>query len=71
MGKPDKKTKAPGAVIVAGERWPLVLLKVTGKDDDGSPRTFELLRDDETTSTLGRPEFFTAYVHPGAVQRSN
>jgi hypothetical protein len=77
MSKPQKKK--PGAIIVAGERWPVHLLRVVDRDPDGAPRTLVVCRDDEaikvdgTTGLVndGENVFFTVYGHPGLSTRNN
>lgn len=48
--------------VAGGKRYKLVVLKVIVRDDDGSPRAFELLRDDESTKVEGGEHFWTCYV---------
>lgn len=62
------KQKRPGAIIVAGERWPTHVLRVVERDSDGNPRTFRVLRDDETAELSddpGQNMFFVIYGPPG------
>ena len=51
------------------KRHVCIVLKVTGRNEHGQPRTFEALYPDESTSTEGRPEFLTAWVVKAAVEK--
>jgi hypothetical protein len=64
------KTKAPTAIVVAGERWPIHVLHVIGWDEDGNPREFRIVRDDEKATLTGGEDptkntFFVIYGPPG------
>lgn len=56
-------------IEVGGDPWKVVVLKITGKDLDGSMRTFELLREEEETQVDGGEEFVTAYVPEHMLRR--
>lgn len=55
--------KKPSLIqLPGGVKFYITLLKVLTTDPDGSPRTFELLRDDESTRVDGGESFFTVYA---------
>jgi hypothetical protein len=41
------KTSKPRAIVVGGERWPTHVLHVIKWDEDGNPREFRIVREDE------------------------
>ncbi len=55
------KSKRPVRIVVQGEHYVAAVLKVTERDSSG-PRTFRLLRDDETTTVEGGEEFWVVYA---------
>lgn len=58
MAKPLK----PGRIILGGEAHVATVFQVIGWDDDGSPREFRLLRDDERVTLNGDEQFYVVYA---------
>jgi hypothetical protein len=56
------KTKQPRMVRLGGINYHATVYKVVARDDDGSPRTFELLRDHESTGVEQGDEFWVTYT---------
>jgi hypothetical protein len=54
--------KKPAMVRLAGVNYHATVYKVLTRDDDGSPRTFEILRDHETTNVEDGMEFWVSYT---------
>lgn len=55
--------KKPSVITVAGgEKFRATVLKVITRDEDGSPRTFEILREDERTKVSEGLEFWVVYA---------
>lgn len=58
MAKPLK----PSVIQLPGNvKFYPVVLQVIDRDDDGRPRTFQVLRDDEKVKLVGGEEFFVVY----------
>lgn len=53
---------------ISGKTYVPVVLKVIGSDGEG-PRTFQLLRDDETMNLEGGEQFWIAYVFEDVLRR--
>ena len=55
--------KRPSVIQVAGgKKLHCTVLKVLERNEDGSPRTFELLRDDESTDVEEGTAFWIVYA---------
>lgn len=56
------KTRPSVIQVAGGKKLHLTVLKVLERNPDGSPRTFELLRDDESTNIEGGENFWLVYA---------
>ncbi len=56
---------------IKGKRHVIALFKIIDRDEQGRPKTCEMIHGDETTSTEGRPEFMTAWVQKHMVESGN
>lgn len=66
-----KGKKKPGAIIVNGERYPATVLQAIEHDEDGTPRTFRLLHDDESVHLDGGEKFWVVFAPPAMSRRRN
>lgn len=69
--KDEAATRLPGRLQIGDEVYVATVLKVTGKDPDGSPRVFELLREDESVSLAGGEQFFVVYALASMSRRNH
>ncbi len=59
---PKKKDPKPTTIqLPHGVKFHAVVLQVVEEDPDGSPRTFRLLRDDESVKLEGGEKFWVVY----------
>jgi len=55
----------PRWIQTGGEKFISTVLQVIEKDELGRPKTFRLLRDDETVNLEGGEQFFVVYAPHG------
>ena len=62
----------PNSIKTAdGQVFTTTVLKVLTRDDDGSPRTFQLLRDDESTEVAEGDAFEIVYSRRELHEKKN
>lgn len=68
----DKRPRSkPGSTSIGGEIHVATVLQVTEFDDDGSPRSFRLMRDDERVRIEGGENFWVVYAPREMSARKN
>lgn len=65
--KPVRPTKIQ---LPGGLKFHAVVLQTVERDEDGSPRLFRLLRDDESVHLEGGEEFWVVYGHEALVKHA-
>jgi hypothetical protein len=64
--------KKPTSIqIPGGERYKATVLRVIELDGDGSPRKFEILREDETIKPEEGMQFWVVYAPEKMTRRRN
>lgn len=61
----------PRSIKVNGQVFEATVLKVTGRDPDGTPRTFEIMKPNESTKVEEGMAFFVVYAIPEINKRRN
>lgn len=55
-------SQRPKNIVIGADRYVATVLQVVEKDPDGSPRTFRLMREDESINIQGDEEFFVVFA---------